>query len=325
MSDNGITSGIMCQYSNYGSTIFPDYINDVLRLLMTLFKEYLQPTTIKQAVDGLKNTSGSVAVIAGGTDLLLEIRQGRHQPVDCLIDVSGIPEMQEISQEGDYIYLGAGVTHKKIISNPLLVEHAQCVVEGCGLIGGPQVRNIATIGGNVSHALPAGDGTISLLALDTEVQITSSKGEKWSPLIDLFAGPGKVTFDRNQELVTGFRFRSKGPREGSAFHRVMRPQGVAIAILNMAAWVKLGKQETFAEIRLSCGPAGPKPFRAYKTEEFLKGKNWDETTFQEAARLLGEEVSLRTSAHRATKEYRHKLLPVLVRNVIDKALERASL
>jgi CO/xanthine dehydrogenase FAD-binding subunit len=291
---------------------------------MTLFKEYLQPTTVKQAVDDLSNSSGSVAIIAGGTDLLLDIRQGRHQPVDRLIDISGIPEMREISQEGDYIYLGAGVTHKEIISNPLLLEHAHCVVEGCGLIGGPQVRNIATIGGNVSHALPAGDGTISLLALDTEVQIASQEGVRCSPLIDLFAGPGEVTFDRNQDIVIGFRFKTKGKREGSSFHRIMRPQGVAIAILNMAVWVKLGKKETLTDIRLSCGPAGPKPFRAYKTEEFLKGKTWDETIIQEAFRILGDEVSLRTSAHRATKEYRHKLIPILVQTTIDKALKRAK-
>ena len=143
---------------------------------MTLYKEYLRPETIMQAVNDLSKSSGSVAIIAGGTDLLLDIRQGRHHPVDRLIDVSGILEMQEISQEGTSIYLGAGVTHKEIISNPLMIEHAQCVVEGCGLIGGPQVRNVATIGGNVSHALPAGDGTIALLALDTDVQLVSSEG-----------------------------------------------------------------------------------------------------------------------------------------------------
>ena len=292
---------------------------------MTLFKEYLQPTTVQQAVDDLSNASGSAAIIAGGTDLLLDIKQGRHQPVDLLIDISGIPEMQVITQEEDFVYLGAGVTHREIISNPLLMEHAQCVVEGCGLIGGPQVRNIATIGGNVSHALPAGDGTISLLALDTEVQIASPEGVRWIPLIDLFAGPGKVTFDRNQEIVIGFRFKVKGTREGSAFHRVMRPQGVAIAILNMAAWIKLGKKDTIAEIHLSCGPAGPKPFRAFNTEQYLEGKNWDESVFHKASQILGGEVSLRTSAHRATKEYRHKLLPVLVRRVVESAWDRASL
>jgi carbon-monoxide dehydrogenase medium subunit len=292
---------------------------------MTLFKEYLQPKTVKQALDDLSKSSGSVAIIAGGTDLLLEIRQGRHEPVERMIDISGISELQGISEEGDYIYLGAGVTHKEIISSSLLMEHAQCVVEGCELIGGPQVRNIATIGGNISHALPAGDGTIALLALDTEVNIASPNGVICKPLIDIFAGPGKVTFDRNQEIVVGFRFKSKGKREGSAFHRVMRPQGVAIAILNMAAWIKLGEKDSIDDIRLSCGPAGPKPFRASKTEDYLRGKIWDESTFQEASRILGDEVSLRTSAHRATKEYRQKLLPVLVRTVIDKTLERANL
>ena len=178
-------------------------------------------------------------MIAGGTDLLLDLRQGRHPVVDRLIDISEIPELNEIKKEGDQIIIGASVTHKRIISDPLLREHAECMVEGCGLIGGPQVRNVATIGGNISHALPAGDGTISLLALDTMVEIASPESFSWQPLGDIFAGPGKVNFDRSKEFVTRFRFRAKGEQEGSAFDRVMRPQGVAIAILNMAAWVKL--------------------------------------------------------------------------------------
>jgi carbon-monoxide dehydrogenase medium subunit len=292
---------------------------------MSLFQEYVQPNTIEEAVENLTNAPESVAVIAGGTDLLLDIRQGRHSPVDQLIDVSGIKEMQEISLDGDFIYLGAAVTHKQIINNPLLGDHAQCVVEGCGLIGGPQVRNVATIGGNVSHGLPAGDGTISLLALDTEVQIVSADGARWQPLIEIFAGPGKVTFDRGKELVVGFRFTKKGEQEASAFHRVMRPQGVAIAILNMAGWVKLDENGNLEDVRLACGPAGPKPFRAVKTEAFIKGKSWDDDVYQKASEILAQEVSLRTSAHRATKEYRHKLLPVLLQKVLDSAIERAKL
>ncbi|MEE9598983.1 MAG: FAD binding domain-containing protein [Anaerolineales bacterium] len=292
---------------------------------MGLFREYIQPDTIEEAINSLSGAAGSVAVIAGGTDLLLDIRQGRHQAVDRVVDVSGIGEMQEVALEDNFIYLGAGVTHKQIISHPLLHEHAQCVVEGCGLIGGPQVRNVATIGGNVSHALPAGDGTISLLALDTEVRIASPDGVRWEPLINIFAGPGQVTFDRTVELVVGFRFAAKGSREGSAFYRVMRPQGVAIAILNMAGWVKLDDNGNLADIRLSCGPAGPKPFRAKKTEDLLKGNTWDEKTYQEACRVLGDEVSLRTSAHRATKEYRHSLLSVLLQKVLDHAVERTKL
>jgi carbon-monoxide dehydrogenase medium subunit len=291
---------------------------------MALFQEYLQPQTVNEALQLLTKGKGTTAVVGGGTDLLLDIRQGRHDPVDQLIDVSGIKEMQEIAEEGDHIYLGAAVTHKQIITSPLLQEHAQCVVEGCGLIGGPQVRNVATIGGNVSHALPAGDGTIALLALDTEVRIASPEEIRCEPLLGIFAGPGEVTFDRKSELVVGFRFLKKGPMEGSAFYRVMRPQGVAIAILNMAAWVKLTKDGKLDKIRLSCGPAGPKPFRALKTETFLEGRSWDESSYQESREILAGEVSLRTSAHRATKEYRHKLLPQLFKTAVDRAIERAS-
>lgn len=292
---------------------------------MQLYQEYLKPKTVEEALELLSSATGSTAVVAGGTDLLLDIRQGRHDPVDQMIDVSGIGEMQKITLDGDQIIIGAAVTHKQIISSSLLGEHAQCVVEGCGLIGGPQVRNVATIGGNVSHGLPAGDGTISLLALDTEVQIASPEELSWQPLIDIFAGPGKVHFDRSRELVVGLRFAAKGNREGSAFHRVMRPQGVAIAILNMAAWVKLNEDGKIGKARVSCGPAGPKPFRAKKTEEFLVGKTWNESTHQEASKIMAGEVNLRTSKHRATKEYRHQILPVLLREVLDAAVERAKL
>lgn len=291
---------------------------------MNHFNEYLQPKSVEEALGALASAPGSVAVVAGGTDLLLELRQGRHPAVERLVDVSGIDSLGQIRMDGDQIYIGSGVTHKKIIKDPLLMEHARCMVEGCGLIGGPQVRNVATIGGNVAHALPAGDGTISLLALDTEVQITSPGGTAWHPLIDIFLGPGKVVFDRKKEILTGFRFAARREGEGSAFHRVMRPQGVAIAILNMAAWVRLNPDGTLEKTRLSCGPAGPKPFRAYQTEAFLAGKIWDGSVLEEAAKTLANEVSLRTSAHRATKEYRHHILPVLLREVMDKAIKRAG-
>lgn len=292
---------------------------------MNYFQEYLQPKSIAEALQNLTEAAGPAAVIAGGTDLLLELRQGRHPAVDRLVDISEIPELNKITREDDQIIIGAAVTHKRIINDPILQENAQCLVEGCGLIGGPQVRNVATIGGNISHGLPAGDGTISLLALDTEVEIASAEGSFWQPLIGIFAGPGKVNFNRASNLVTGFRFKAKGEREGSAFHRVMRPQGVAIAILNMAAWVKLDESGKLEKVRISCGPAGPKPFRSEKTEAYLSGKTWSDSVLQEAANILAEEVSLRTSKHRATKEYRHQLLPVLLRKVMDTAVERARL
>jgi CO/xanthine dehydrogenase FAD-binding subunit len=288
-----------------------------------MVNKYLIAGSLQEAIETMGIKDQSLAVIAGGTDLLLDIQQGRHPEPEILLDVSGIEEMREIRIDGELIYLGGAVTHAEIVHSSLLMEHAQCVVEGCGLIGGPQVRNVATIGGNVAHALPAGDGTIALLALDAEVNIASKDGTtRWEPLVDIFAGPGKVTFDRSQELLVGFRFPVRGNGEASAFHRIMRPQGVAIAILNMAAWVKLDAAGTFADIHIACGPAGPKPFRAYQTEQFIRGKRFDENLFAQACQIIGSEVSLRTSRHRATREYRAQLIPVLLKEVLDTAISR---
>jgi len=287
--------------------------------------KYIIAHSIQEAIEALRVQNRSLAVIAGGTDLLLDIQQGRHPQPDILLDVSAIREMRHIQQDGDMIYLGGAVTHNEIVRSDLLRDHARCVVEGCGLIGGPQVRNVATIGGNVAHALPAGDGTISLLALNAEVRIDSLSGDsRWEPLVNIFAGPGEVTFDRNREILVAFRFPAKGDREASAFHRVMRPQGVAIAILNMAAWVQIGSSGRFQDLRISCGPAGPKPFRAYQTERYFKDKRFNEETFNEACKVLESEVRLRTSRHRATKEYREQLLPVLLREVLETAVTRCQ-
>jgi carbon-monoxide dehydrogenase medium subunit len=289
---------------------------------MSSCKEYIQPSTVDEALEALTAPTAPAALIAGGTDLLLELDQGRHPPVEVLIDVTGIEEMRQIRLEEAHIFLGAAVTHRAIIENPLLQEHAACLVEGCKVIGGPQVRNVATIGGNVAHALPAADGTIALLALDAQAQLASEGGLQWKPLGDLFAGPGTTTFDRSRTVIVGFRLPLSRPGEASAFQRVMRPQGVAIAILNMAVWLSGSEEGTFKDARLAVGPGGPRPFRARHTEEFLKGRKLDDMSLGRAIEILLEEVQLRTSAHRATETYRRRLAGVLLARTLRAAQAR---
>lgn len=287
---------------------------------MSLWNNYLLPTSIQEAVDALSELDGTSAVIAGGTDLLLDLDQGRHPPVDTMVDITRIDELQQVRVEPDGIFIGAAVTHNEIIHNPVLKENARCLVEGCGLIGGPQVRNVATIGGNVAHALPAGDGTIALVALDAQACIVNSEGETWLPSGDLFAGPGVTTFDRSRELIKGFRIPLSGPGEGSAFDRVMRPQGVAIAILNMAVWMRFASDGSVESARIAVGPGGPTPFRAHALEDFLSGRVLDADTLDESARTLQDEIKLRTSPYRATEAYRRHLIATL----LDRTIGRIS-
>lgn len=290
---------------------------------MTIWKTYYLAKSPEDALRALTKESGSARLIAGGSDLLLELQQGLRPAVDTLVDVTAIPEMTVLEIQQGRIYLGAAVPLSKIVASPLIKEHARALHEAASLIGGPQVRNIATLGGNVAHALPAADGTISLLSLNAQALIQGEYGRRITPLETLFLGPGRSVLEENRELLLGFYLPLKAGGEGSAFVRVMRPQGVAIAILNMAAWVRR-EGDKLADVRLAVGPAGPLPFRARAAEAAFRGQNFSRHSFNQALSALRTEVHFRTSPHRATSEYRHKLAPWLLEQAISAAWERAA-
>src|SRR5215467_12847819 len=158
---------------------------------MRLWSRYHMAHSVDEALALLAQYEGRAQVIAGGTDLLIDLQQGNHPPVEALVDITRIKELLAVTVDGDWLTLGAGVTHSGIVAHPTPQSRATCLVESCGVVGGPQVRNVATIGGNVAHALPAADGTLSLVALDAEAEVASVEGRTWYAVPDLFTGPGK--------------------------------------------------------------------------------------------------------------------------------------
>jgi xanthine dehydrogenase FAD-binding subunit len=290
---------------------------------MSYWKRYLKPKTVDEALRGLREAEGEARLIAGGTDLLLDLQQGRTPPVDTLIDVTGIGEMCELREEGAALFIGAAVKHARILLDPLTQHHSPCLVQACALIGGPQVRNVATLGGNVAHGLPAADGTIALLALGAQAVVADLHGRHELPLEGLFAAPGRLTLAPRESLLVGFRIPGRRDHEGSAFHRVMRPQGVAIAILNMALWLRLDEVDAIRDARLALGPGGPTPRRFGLAEQALRGQPASHVAQAVVLDALREEVQLRSSAHRASAEYRHHLLGVLLQHVLQRAIAAA--
>ncbi|OGO33035.1 MAG: hypothetical protein A2Z16_14405 [Chloroflexi bacterium RBG_16_54_18] len=285
---------------------------------MTFWQNYHLANDITDALQTLADAPGEASLIAGGTDLLLDIQQGRHPHVHTLIDVTQIPEMclLEVREQG--LYIGAAVPLNRIKNSPEVQLHARALAEAAALIGGPQVRNTATLGGNVSHALPAGDGTIALLALAAEAEIASLEGRRRLPVEELFIGPGRSILEPRNELLVGFYLPAIGIGDGSAFRRVMRPQGVAIAIMNMGIWIKrLG--EIIQDIRISIGPAGPIPFRARAAEAFLRGKIILNKNLPGAVEAVLGEAKFRTSPHRSTAEYRRHLVAPLLEETLTAA------
>ncbi|RME51304.1 MAG: hypothetical protein D6790_20125, partial [Caldilineae bacterium] len=235
----------------------------------------------------------------------------------------------EIRLEDGWVWVGAAATHAQIEESPLIRQHGTCLSEGCGVVGGPQVRNVATIGGNVAHALPAADGTIGLLALGAQAEVSALvEGQvvrTWRPLLALFAGPGRNTLAPH-EMISAFRFRPTGPGEGSAFDRIMRPQGVALPILGAAARLRLDEPgERIVEASIALGPAGPIPFRATEAEQALvSAGRLDDATLEAVIVAAQGQARLRTSKHRATKAYRHEMIGVLLRRILPRALARAQ-
>jgi xanthine dehydrogenase FAD-binding subunit len=286
------------------------------------WNHYFTPRSVEDALRILSETQQSVCPIGGGTDLLLEIQQGHRPPVDTLVDLTRIAELHCLEVRQDVLFIGAAIPVSEIAVSPLVRSHAQAVCEACSLIGGPQVRNSATLGGNVAHALPAADGMISLVAMDAVAEIATLDGRRRAPILSLFSGPGKTSLDLRREFLVGFHIPVLRENEGSCFSRIMRPQGVALPILNMAAWVKR-QGDCIHEVRIAVGPAGPTPQRARAVESFLNGCIYNSANIQAADEIWQTSMRFRTSPQRATAEYRHHLSKALFEKVLAAAWQRS--
>jgi xanthine dehydrogenase FAD-binding subunit len=290
---------------------------------MTTWKTYQIPSNLKQAFEYLSYSPTSSAVVAGGTDLLLDIQQERRPAVDVLVDVTRIPELTCLEIRGSRLFIGAAVPLKQVSASALVHEHATALAESTGQIGGPQVRAVGTLGGNVGHALPAGDGAISLFTLDAHAEVASESGVREVAMSDLYRGPGETALRVGQEILTGFYIPLRQPGQASAFSRVMRPQGVALPIINMAAWVSMDGGIIRAA-RLAVGPAGPVPQRASELEEALVSKTYSPELIKEVIPVLHHSIHFRSSALRATAGYRDHLAEVLLERVLSTACGRAT-
>jgi len=290
--------------------------------MQKLWNHYHSPTTIEEAAALLQQYAGNARIIGGGTDLLVERRD--HQPQEAFIDISCIPEMTAITQQGDHAIIGGGVTHAKIVKSEVVAARATCLVESCGVVGGPQVRNVATLGGNVVHALPAGDGTTSLVALNAEAEIFYNGTRQWVPILDMYKGAGVSLIDPTRDILLNFRIKLAAKHEASAFKRIMRPQGVALPVLGCAVWVRLTEDGSrYDAARICLAPIGATPGRAAEVEAALLSQPADEDTLETAVQVALETLHPRTSKYRATGEYRQEMIAVLLRRTLPLAVHRA--
>jgi aerobic carbon-monoxide dehydrogenase medium subunit len=287
-------------------------------------KAYLLPESLPEALGLLERFPGKTRILAGGTDIIPELRR-RDIEAEVLVDISRLPGLNRISQVGEEIHLGALVTHAQAAASPLIREKAGLLADGAAAVGSPQIRNIATVAGNLVSARPAADTSIPLLALQASVILASKTGERRVPLTDFFLSVGNTVLDRRREILTEIRFQGLQPNQGGSYLRLSKRKALTLPMLVAAAVVKVDpEKKCFTETAVALGPVAPTPYRARSTEIRLRGSALNREIIREAAAAAVQECRPRDSLLRGTCDYRQEMIQVLVRRSIQKALDQAG-
>lgn len=281
-----------------------------------------------EAIDLLANAAGQARILAGGTDLMPELRSSASPP-EILVDITRIPDLQGITISPDWVSVGAAVSFAEIKGHPYLQRNVPVLVDAASSIGGGGIQQAATWVGNIVQAMPAADGAIAALALEAEAQIVKLDSETWIPVEDLFLGPGKSIINPARELITAIRFPlpAKNILWGTAWRRIGRRTALILPILNCAVKLVLNPDASPNRIHktvLAMGPAGSRPFRAKKAEQFLIGKHPEANIFTQAGELAKKEAQPRSSPLRASKEYRRAIIPMLIEEALQEAYQRTQ-
>lgn len=286
------------------------------------WEEYFLPRTLDEALEILDRYKGAARVLAGGTDVVPLARKG-SLAVRAAVDLSRIPGLDGIRLEGETVRLGALVTQTEVARSALLRERATALAEGASKLGSPQIRNVATVVGNVLNAQPGADSTIPLLALDASVTVRSRTGERTVRLGELFTGVGRTTVDSTREIVTEISFPALQEGEASAAVRLAKRKALVLPILTAAVVVRVDQgRKVFTGASIAVGPVATTPLRCKTAEDLLTGGPVGPEPIRKAAAEAARLANPRTSPIRGTTEYRKAMVAVLVERGIEAALER---
>ena len=286
-----------------------------------MVQNYVFPATVSEAVTVLSTNRGKARIIAGGTDLMLELQDGKNT-CDVLVDLTQIAELKNITEENGFIRIGASVTHAQASKSELVLKHAPALAQACRKVGSLQIRNMGTIIGNIVTGNPAADAAVALACLETTAEVTTQEGMQSMPLEDMYAGVCLSCIDSCCQVVTHVKFPVKQKNQGSAYLRMEQRKALALPMLAVSAMVALDGDK-FEWARLIIAPVGAGPQHALDAEAFLKGAPVTAATMTEAGQLARNQAMFRSSAIRGSKEYRMGVLPVFVERVLQAAVEDA--
>lgn len=277
------------------------------------------PHSIEQALESLKN-DGRMKILAGGTDLVVQMKEGLLGEVDIL-DISKIEELRSIEEKENGIQIGVLCTLSQISENAEITTRLPCLAQAASSVGAVQIRNKATIGGNIMNASPAADTVPALIALGAKALIRSGCKSRELPIEEVFLSPGRTAL-RDDELLTGLFIPKQPMRSAATFGKLGRRKAQAISVANLAVRILLDeKKERFIEARVALGSVAPTVVRIQSAEGFLKGCEINKNSIEKSAEIVAEGINPITDI-RASDTYRRKVSRALFIKAIYESLEQ---
>jgi aerobic carbon-monoxide dehydrogenase medium subunit len=280
------------------------------------------PTTLDEAISLLESHSGQAKYIAGGTDVMVKVKEGNLAP-DLLISLKKVPGISEVEldQQTGELKIGAMVTHRELEVSQLIQSRYPIIHDAVSNIGSLQIRNVATIGGNLVNAVPSADGAIPMIALDAKITFIGTTGEQTEDLRKFFLGPGQNILQPSQ-ILTKITIPPLLPNTGSAYIKYSRRNAMELPLLGVGVLLSIDESlNTCVKARICLGVAAPVPLRAFEAEKYLEGKPINAETLTEAGRIAGGEAKVRDSI-RGVAWYRREMVNVQVKRMGLKCLDR---
>ncbi|OYT47227.1 MAG: carbon monoxide dehydrogenase [Desulfurococcales archaeon ex4484_42] len=288
--------------------IKPSIINYFNTRIIPIDFEYFEPKTLNEALELLSKFGKEAKILAGGTDLLVQMKIRRKTP-KYVINIKKIPELAFIRMSSDAIHIGAATKLRMLEKSEYIRKYYH--------------RNMATIGGNLCNASPAADTAPPLMIYEAKLKLISKKGERVVPITEFFKGPGITVCEPDELLLEIIIPKPPTERFGSKFIKIARTS-MDLAKVNVAVALKVDSDmKSIEDVKIALGSVAPTPIRAYSAEEFLKGKEFNEENIRKAAEIASAETKPITDV-RSTAWYRKEVAKVIVRDALTEAYRRAT-
>jgi aerobic carbon-monoxide dehydrogenase medium subunit len=282
--------------------------------------EYLRPKTVPEAIAMLQQHGDAAKILSGGQSLipLMKLRLARP---GCLIDINRIAGLSHIQEEGGYLKIGGLTREAELEASPLVAAKYPIILDTAHVIADPQVRNLATIGGNLAHGDPANDHPATMIALGAQIVARGPRGERIIPIEAFFLSLFSTALEPD-EILTEVCIPISPPRSGGAYFKLERKVG-DFATAAVAVQITVDDKGACQKAGIGLTNVGATPVKATKAEEFLRGKNLDDTNIRQAAKLAADQAEPSADL-RGPVDYKRGLVKELAKRALRRAVERAG-